>query len=100
MKIEATPATNYSKQVFCCEKDLLPDTELSPGTEEAKCPSSNKAAETEVDDDSECFTPELFDPVDTNEENGELVETDRSSHSSDCFSAEELFETATGFGQK
>lgn len=100
VKIEATPATNYSKQVFCCEKDLLPDTELSPGTEEAKCPSSNKAAETEVDDDSECFTPELFDPVDTNEENGELVETDRSSHSSDCFSAEELFETATGFGQK
>ncbi|XP_031207117.1 Fanconi anemia group J protein isoform X1 [Mastomys coucha] len=100
VKVDATPAKNHSKQMFCSEKDLLLDTELSPGAEEAKCSSSNKAVEAEVDDDSACFTPELFDPIDTDEENGELVETDGSSNNSDCFSAEELFETATEFGQK
>lgn len=100
VKVDATPAKNHSKQMFCSEKGLLPDTDLSPGTEEAKCSGSSKAVETE-DDDSVCFTPELFDPVDTDdEENSKLVETDRSSNNLDCFSAEELFETVTGFGQK
>lgn len=92
-----TPAKNHSKQN---EKGPSPDTELSPVTEEAKHSSSNQAVGTEVDNDSVCFTPELFDPVDTDEENSELGETDRSSNNSDCLSAEELFETVTGFGQK
>ncbi|GAB1296612.1 Fanconi anemia group J protein homolog [Apodemus speciosus] len=102
VKVHATPAKSHSKQMFCSEKGLLPDTDLSPGTEEAKCSGSSKAVETEDDDDnSVCFTPELFDPVNTDdEENSELVETDRSSNNSNCFSAEELFETVTGFGQK
>ncbi|XP_052051090.1 Fanconi anemia group J protein isoform X2 [Apodemus sylvaticus] len=103
VKVVATPAKDHSRQMFCSEKGLLPDTDLSPGTEEAKCSGSSKAVETEGDDDddSACFTPELFDPVDTDDEaNSELVKTDRSSNNSDCFPAEELFETVTGFGQK
>lgn len=97
VKADTTPAKTHCKQN---EKDPSPDAELSPVTEEAKGSSSNPAVGTEVDDDSVCFTPELFDPVSTDEENSELVKTDRSSNNSDCLSAEELFETVTGFGQK
>ncbi|XP_059127398.1 Fanconi anemia group J protein [Peromyscus eremicus] len=100
-----TPAKNHSRQLFCPEKDRHPDGDLPAGSEEeAKRSSSNKATETEAaEDDSLCFTPELFDPIDTDEEHGELGElgeADRSSNDSDCFSAEDLFETGTGFGQK
>ncbi|XP_006983290.1 Fanconi anemia group J protein [Peromyscus maniculatus bairdii] len=103
VKVDVTPAKNHSSQLFCPEKDRHPERDLPAGSEEAaKHASSNKATEAEEaeDDDSQCFTPELFDPVDTDEEHGELVETDRSSNDSDCFSAEDLFETGTGFRQK
>lgn len=95
MKVGATPAKNHSKQPFCSEKDLYPDSELPPVSEEPRRFSSSKAIETEADD-SLCCTPELFDPVDTDEEKTEVDEIDRSSNNS----AEDLFETITGFSQK
>nr|XP_021501525.1 Fanconi anemia group J protein [Meriones unguiculatus] len=69
VKADVTPAKSHGKQLLRSEKDLQPDGESSP---EAECSSSEDAVEEE---DSECFTPELFDPVDTDEENIELVET-------------------------
>ncbi|CAH6775846.1 Brip1 [Phodopus roborovskii] len=90
-KVDVTPAKNHSKQLFCSEKDLHPGSELSPVSEEARRSSSNAAIDTEADD-SPCLTPELFDPVDTDEENNEPAETNRSSNNSDCFSSEDLFE--------
>lgn len=95
MKVGATPAKNHSKQPFCSEKDLYPDSELPPVSEEPRRFSSSKAIETEAGD-SLCCTPELFDPVDTDEEKTEVDEIDRSSNNS----AEDLFETITGFSQK
>ncbi|KAL1763706.1 Fanconi anemia group J protein [Sigmodon hispidus] len=99
VKVDMSPAKNHSKQLLHSEKELCPDRELSSGSEEAKQSSSNKAIETEAEH-SPCFTPELFDPVDTDEENSGLVEADRSSNNSDCFSSEDLFETVTEFDQK
>lgn len=100
MKVDITPAKNHSKQLFCSEKDLQPGRESSPVSEEAKHSSSSAAIETEAGEDSPCLTPELFDPVDTDEENSEPVETDRSSNNSDCFSSEDLFGSVTEFSQK
>lgn len=96
MKVGATPTKKLSKQPFCSEKDLHPDSELPPVSDETKRSGSSKAIETEAEDDSLCYTPELFDPVDTDEEKTEVDETDRSSNNS----AEDLFETVTGFSQK
>nr|XP_048302714.1 Fanconi anemia group J protein isoform X2 [Myodes glareolus] len=96
VKVGATPAKKHSKQPFCSEKDLHLESELPPVSDEAKRSGSSKAIETEADDDSLCYTPELFDPVDTDEEKTEVDETDRSSNNS----AEDLFETVTGFSQK
>ncbi|ERE67300.1 putative Fanconi anemia group J protein like protein [Cricetulus griseus] len=100
MKVDITPAENHSKQLFCSEKDVHPGTESSPVSEDANRSSSSAAIETEAGDDSLSLTPELFDPVDTDEENSEPVETDRSSNNSDCFSSEDLFESVTDFSQK
>lgn len=91
-----TPAKNHSKQPLCSEKDLHPDSELPPVSEEPRRSGSGKAIETEAEDDCLCYTPELFDPVDTDEEKTEVDETDRSSNNS----AEDLFETVTGCSQK
>lgn len=96
MKVGATPAKNHSKQPLCSEKDLHPDSELPPVSEEPRPSGSGKAIETEAEDDCLCYTPELFDPVDTDEEKTEVDETDRSSNNS----AEDLFETVTGCSQK
>ncbi|XP_011373333.2 Fanconi anemia group J protein [Pteropus vampyrus] len=89
---------DHSKQLLCCEEALDSDIELSLVSEEAKLSTSNTAFETEAEDDSIYFTPELYDPVDKNEENNELVETDRDNrlaNNSDCILAEDLFEIRT-----
>ncbi|XP_039741766.1 Fanconi anemia group J protein [Pteropus medius] len=86
---------DHSKQLLCCEEALDSDIELSLVSEEAKLSTSNTAFETEAEDDSIYFTPELYDPVDKNEENNELVETDRDNrlaNNSNCILAEDLFE--------
>ncbi|ELK01741.1 Fanconi anemia group J protein [Pteropus alecto] len=89
---------DHSKQLLCCEEALDSDIELSLVSEEAKLSTSNTAFETEAEDDSIYFTPELYDPVDKNEENNELVETDRDNrlaNNSNCILAEDLFEIRT-----
>lgn len=86
---------DHSKQLLCCEEALDSDIDLSLVSEEAKLSTSNTAFETEAEDDSIYFTPELYDPVDKNEENNELVETDRDNrlaNNSNCILAEDLFE--------
>ncbi|XP_069337183.1 Fanconi anemia group J protein [Eulemur rufifrons] len=88
---------NDSKHLLCCEETLDPDIELSLEGEEAKCSTPNRAFETE-EDESIYFTPELYDPVDTDEEKNDLVETDRSNrvaNNSNCILAENISETAT-----
>ncbi|KAL6059090.1 hypothetical protein STEG23_024083 [Scotinomys teguina] len=47
-------------QISILKKDLHRDSDLSPGSEEAKRASSNKAIETEAEDECLCFTPELL----------------------------------------
>ncbi|XP_004685076.1 PREDICTED: Fanconi anemia group J protein [Condylura cristata] len=86
---------NHSEQLFCCEEALSPDTELSPVSEESQVSTSNRAFESEAEDESIYFTPELYDPVETNEEESQLVEIDqdsRLSNNSDCILVEDLFE--------
>lgn len=96
IKIEAALLKkDHSKQLLCC-KALDPDLELSLVSEEDKFSTSNRTFETEAEDESIYFTPELYDPVDTNEEKNELVETDRDSglaNNSNCILAEDLFES-------
>lgn len=59
---------NHSKQLLCSEDAPDPDIELSLVSEEAKLSTSNTAFETETEDESIYFTPELYDSVDTNKE--------------------------------
>ncbi|XP_033702754.1 Fanconi anemia group J protein isoform X6 [Tursiops truncatus] len=71
-----------------------PDILLSLVSEEAELSTSN----TEAEDESIYFTPELYDPIDTNEEKNELVGTDRDNrlaNNSNCILAEDLFEIKT-----
>ncbi|KAF5916031.1 hypothetical protein HPG69_003105, partial [Diceros bicornis minor] len=69
IKTDATlPKKNCSKQLLCCEEALDPDIELSLVSEEAEISTSNRAFETEAEDESIYFTPELYDSVDINEE--------------------------------
>ncbi|KAK2490692.1 hypothetical protein MC885_000755 [Smutsia gigantea] len=93
IKIDATLLKkNQSKQLLCCEETLDPDIELSLVSEEAELSTPNRDFETEAEDESIYFTPELYDPEDTNEKN-ELVGTDRdnrSANNSDCILAEDL----------
>ncbi|XP_032727772.1 Fanconi anemia group J protein [Lontra canadensis] len=89
---------NDSKQLFCCEEALDPDAELSPVGEEAKLSTSHRTSETEAEDESIYFSPELYDPMDTNEEKNELVESDRDNrlaNHSNCILVEDLFEIKT-----
>ncbi|XP_059763186.1 Fanconi anemia group J protein isoform X2 [Balaenoptera ricei] len=75
-----------------------PDIQLSLVCEEAELSTSNTAFETEAEDESIYFTPELYDPIDTNEEKNELVGTDRDNrlaNNSNCILAEDLFEIKT-----
>ncbi|XP_057571236.1 Fanconi anemia group J protein isoform X1 [Hippopotamus amphibius kiboko] len=75
-----------------------PDIQLSLVSEEAEHCTSNTAFETEAEDESIYFTPELYDPIDTNEEKNELVGTDRDNrlaNNSNCILAEDLFEIKT-----
>ncbi|XP_023612593.1 Fanconi anemia group J protein isoform X3 [Myotis lucifugus] len=99
IKIEAALLKkDHSEQLLCCKEALDPDLELSLVSEEDKLSTSNRAFETEAEDESIYFTPELYDPVDTNEEKNELVETDRDNrlaNNSNCILAEDLFETRT-----
>ncbi|XP_042550548.1 Fanconi anemia group J protein [Dipodomys spectabilis] len=89
---------NNSKQLLCSDKALDPDTPLSLVSKQDKYPSSAEALEEEeAEDESIYFTPELYDPVDEDEEN-ELKETDRLSNNSDCILAEDLFEIGTVTG--
>ncbi|XP_026943088.1 Fanconi anemia group J protein isoform X5 [Sagmatias obliquidens] len=71
-----------------------PDILLSLVSEEAELSTSN----TEAEDESIYFTPELYDPIDTNEEKNEVVGTDRDNrlaNNSNCILAEDLFEIKT-----
>lgn len=89
---------DHSKQLLCCEETLDPDVELSLVSEETKLSTSDIDFETEAEDESIYFTPELYDPADINEENNELVETDRDNRlasNSNCILAEDLFEIKT-----
>ncbi|XP_034496339.1 Fanconi anemia group J protein isoform X2 [Ailuropoda melanoleuca] len=89
---------NDSKQLLCCEEALDPDIELSLVGEEAELSTSHRASETEAEDESIYFSPELYDPMDTNEEKNELVESDRDSrlaNHSNCILVEDLFEIRT-----
>ncbi|KAM9596534.1 Fanconi anemia group J protein isoform 1-T1 [Trichechus inunguis] len=88
---------NHPKQLLCCEKTLNPDIEMSLVSEETKLSTSNRSFETEAEDESIYFTPELYDPVDTDEEKNELVETDRGNRLANInyILAEDLFENKT-----
>ncbi|XP_012381353.2 Fanconi anemia group J protein [Dasypus novemcinctus] len=70
---------NHSKQPLCCEEALGPEIELSLASEEDKLSTSDRVFETEEEDESIYFTPELYDPVNTDEEKNELVETERGN---------------------
>ncbi|XP_062969252.1 Fanconi anemia group J protein [Cynocephalus volans] len=99
IKTDATlTEENHSKQLLCCEEALDPDIELSLLSKEAKHSPSSRTFETEAGDESIYFTPELYDPVDTDEEKNELIETDRGNRlakNSNCVLAEDLFEIRT-----
>lgn len=101
IKIDATLLKeNYSKQLFY-EETLGPDIELSLVSKEAKLSTSNRASDTEAEDESIYFTPELYDPEDTNEEKNEQVESDRDNrlaNNSKFILAEDLFEIGTEKG--
>ncbi|XP_035937668.2 Fanconi anemia group J protein isoform X1 [Halichoerus grypus] len=89
---------NDSKQLFCYEEALDPDIELSLVGEEAELSTSHRASETEAEDESIYFSPELYDPMDTNEEKNDLVESDRDNrlaNDSNCILVEDLFEIRT-----
>ncbi|XP_037665542.1 LOW QUALITY PROTEIN: Fanconi anemia group J protein [Choloepus didactylus] len=89
---------NHSKQLLCCEEALDPDIELSLVNEEVQLSTSHGSFETEAEDESIYFTPELYDPEDTNEEKNELVETEmgnRLTNKSNYILAEDLFEIRT-----
>ncbi|XP_053425066.1 Fanconi anemia group J protein [Nycticebus coucang] len=98
IKIDASlTKNNDSKHPICSEETVDPHIELSLVSEEAKYSTPNRAFETE-EDESIYFTPELYDPVDTDEKNNDLVETERGNilaNNSNCVLAENLFETKT-----
>ncbi|MBZ3869889.1 Fanconi anemia group J protein [Sciurus carolinensis] len=59
---------DHSKQLICFEEAPAPDFELSQISKETKHTSLNTTFETEVEDESIYFTPELYDSVETDEE--------------------------------
>lgn len=61
------------------EEALDSDTESPAENEEPVHSASSRPVEAEVEDDSIYFTPELYDPVDTEEDGSELVESDEDS---------------------
>ncbi|XP_063106951.1 Fanconi anemia group J protein isoform X1 [Cavia porcellus] len=87
VKVDATPTEkDDSPQLLCCTDAPNLDIALSPGSKEVKCSTPNRAFEAEEEDDESIyFTPELYDPVDTDEEKIELVEIDRLSTESFTF---------------
>ncbi|XP_023558932.1 Fanconi anemia group J protein isoform X2 [Octodon degus] len=87
VKIDATLTNkNDSKQLLCCKEASDVDIARSPGNKEVTHSSPNRAFETEEEeDDSVYYTPELYDPVDTDEENIDLVDSDRLSNESFTF---------------
>lgn len=95
LKIDATlTRKNHSEHPLCSEEALDPDTELSLVSKEDKQSTSNRDFETEAEDESIYFTPELYDPEDTDEEKNDLAETDggnRLANNSDCILAKDLF---------
>ncbi|XP_063655195.1 Fanconi anemia group J protein isoform X4 [Pan troglodytes] len=99
LKIDATlTRKNHSEHPLCSEEALDPDIELSLVSEEDKQSTSNRDFETEAEDESIYFTPELYDPEDTDEEKNDLAETDRGNrlaNNSDCILAKDLFEIRT-----
>ncbi|XP_027623577.1 Fanconi anemia group J protein [Tupaia chinensis] len=99
LMIDATlTKKNCSKQPLCCEESLELNTEFSLVNNETEHSTSNGAFETEAEDESIYFTPELYDPADTDEEKGELVESNKGNilaNNSNCILAEDLFEIRT-----
>lgn len=99
IKIEAALLKkDHSEQLICYKEALDPNIELSLVSEEDKLSTSNRDFETEAEDESIYFTPELYDSVDTNKEKNELVETNRDNrlaNNLNCILAEDLFEIRT-----
>nr|XP_040126455.1 Fanconi anemia group J protein [Ictidomys tridecemlineatus] len=96
IKIDTTLSKkDHSKQLFCSKEAQDPDLELIQRCEEAKHSSLNTTFETEVEDESIYFTPELYDSVETDEEKNKLVETDGFSNNSNCILAGDFFEIRT-----
>ncbi|XP_046279208.1 Fanconi anemia group J protein isoform X2 [Marmota monax] len=96
IKIDTTLSKkDHSKELFCSKEAQDPDLELSQKCEEAKHSSLNTTFETEVEDESIYFTPELYDSVETDEEKNKLVETDGFSNNSNCILAGDFFEIRT-----
>ncbi|XP_049716954.1 Fanconi anemia group J protein [Elephas maximus indicus] len=93
---------DHPKRLLCCEKTLNPDTEMSFVSEETKLSTSNRSFETEAEDESVYFTPELYDPIDIDEKKNEPVETDGIStlaDNSNYILAEDVFEDETMKGE-
>ncbi|KAM4823829.1 Fanconi anemia group J protein [Urocitellus parryii] len=96
IKIDTTLSKkDHSKQLFCSKEAQDPDLELIQRCEEAKHSSLNTTFETEVEDESIYFTPELYDSVETDEEKNKLIETDGFSNNSNCILAGDVFEIRT-----
>ncbi|XP_066219255.1 Fanconi anemia group J protein [Saccopteryx leptura] len=89
---------DHSTQLLCCEEAPLdPDVESSVVSDKDKLSTSKEAFEEEAED-SVYFTPELYDPVETNEEENEPVETERDNslaNYSNCILAEDFSEIST-----
>ncbi|KAG8520180.1 Fanconi anemia group J protein, partial [Galemys pyrenaicus] len=95
IKTDATLEKNPSEQLLFCEDALNPDAESSLVSEKSQVSTSNRDFESEAEDESIYYTPELYDPIETNEEKSQLVETDqdnRLANNSNCILAEDLFE--------
>nr|XP_045015657.1 Fanconi anemia group J protein [Jaculus jaculus] len=99
-KDAARPAqAGPAPQPPCRRNAQVPEVEASLIRNGDECSRADlKATETEAEDDSVYFTPELFDPVDTGEGSSDPVGTDRSSHNSGCVSDEDLFESGPANG--
>lgn len=89
------PKENHSGQQLCSEEVLNPDIELPLVHEEDSLSTSRGSFDSNAEDESIYFSPELYDPIDTNEEKNELNGTDNDDklpNNSNCILAEDLFE--------
>lgn len=99
--VSSVKIEHHSRQPLSYEEALGLDTELPPVNEDAAHSTSGSASETEVEEESIYFTPELYDPVETDEEDNEPINTDKGSrlaNNSNCILATDLLEIKTTKG--